>query len=75
MVASRDDDVRQRIHNVFQAAFSRGPSNDELLRWEQAVHDLARLHEVSDGKLLSSEKVWSDVAHAIFNSKEFIYVK
>jgi len=33
------------------------------------------LHEVSDGKLLSSEKVWSDVAHAIFNSKEFIYVK
>ena len=75
LVASRDDDVRQRIHNVFQAAFSRGPSNDELLRWEQAVHDLARLHEVSDGKLLSSEKVWSDVAHAIFNSKEFIYVK
>ena len=75
LAASQDGDVRQRIRELFQASFARGPSSTELKRWEQAVHDLARLHEVSDGKLLSSEKVWSDVAHAVFNSKEFIYVK
>ncbi|HIN95112.1 MAG TPA: DUF1553 domain-containing protein, partial [Planctomycetes bacterium] len=75
LATARGGDVRQRIRDVFQAAFARGPSNTELARWEQAVHDLARLHEVSDGKLLSSEKVWADVAHAIFNTKEFIYVK
>ena len=75
LAAVKGGDLRDRLRQVFQAAFSRDPNSTELSRWEQAVHDLARLHAVSDGTLLSNEKVWADIAHAIFNTKEFIYVK
>ncbi|MCP3692374.1 MAG: DUF1553 domain-containing protein, partial [Planctomycetaceae bacterium] len=75
LAAIESVDVRGRIRRVFQVAYARDPGPMEILRWEKAVHDLARLHGVSDGKLLTSNEVWTDVAHAVFNTKEFIYVR
>jgi hypothetical protein len=75
LAAIEGGDVRGRIRQVFQAAYARDPGAMEILRWEKAVHDLARLHGVSDGKLLASNEVWTDIAHAVFNTKEFIYVR
>ena len=37
--------------------------------------ELASLHEVSREDLLSSLPVWKDLAHTIFNMKEFIYLQ
>jgi hypothetical protein len=52
----------ERITRMYQEAFARSPNPDEL----------ARLAEfVGTGR----EGSWRDVAHAIFNMKEFIYLQ
>jgi len=40
----------------------------------RAVARLAALHGVPPDEVLHSRAVWKDVAHALFNLKEFIYV-
>jgi hypothetical protein len=60
---------------MFQTAFARPPLADESARWRQGVDDLARLHGAAPEETLVSIPVWKDIAHAIFNTKEFIYVR
>ena len=60
---------------MFQRAYARAPDEEELGRWRQAARELAVLHGVEPGDLLSSQQVWQEIAHAIFNTKEFIYIK
>jgi hypothetical protein len=60
---------------MFRKAFGRPPEETELARWKSAVGDFAKLHKVPDDQVLQSKEVWTDVAHAVFNTKEFIYVK
>jgi hypothetical protein len=75
---SPDTSSRQpedRIAEMFQTAFARKPSPVELRRWTIAVHELTTLHNVAENAIMPSRTVWKDVAHAFFNSKEFIYVK
>jgi mono/diheme cytochrome c family protein len=54
----------QRIRQMYQLAFARQPSGAELAR------AFAFVHEVSEGS-----DPWRDLAHAIFNMKEFIYLR
>ena len=35
---------------------------------------LAELHRVPAGDVLQSRAVWKDVAHAMFNLEEFLYI-
>ncbi len=72
------DDARsaeQRIRHMFAAAFARPPKPDETERFVKLVQRSAELRGVGTGTLLSCQPVWQDVAHAIFNLKEFIYVQ
>ena len=64
-----------RLYHMLREAYSRDISLEEVSKWKSAVEDLARLHEISPTKIMESQKLWADVAHAIFNSKEFIYVR
>ena len=72
---------QKRLIVMFRSAFSRDPSPKELVRWSKAVADLARLYQDVPGNaphasmMMDSVAVWKDVAHAIFNTKEFIYVR
>jgi hypothetical protein len=70
----------QRLTIMFRSAFSRNPSPKELVRWSKAVADFARMHQdmsedAPHGGMMDSLVVWKDVAHAIFNTKEFLYVR
>jgi hypothetical protein len=66
--------VAARIDAVFEQAFGRAPTSDEQQRFEQAIATLATLHEVPVAEVLQSRDVWRDVAHTVFNLKEFIYI-
>ena len=71
----------ERLSLMFQQAFSRRPGTEDLVRWTHAVNDLAQLHASDPGLrpdssgIMKSVAVWKDTAHAMFNAKEFIYVR
>jgi hypothetical protein len=60
---------------MFATAFARPPANEETARLLRLVSRSAKLRGVDAGALMNCEPLWQDVAHAIFNLKEFIYVQ
>jgi len=80
-------EAEQRVQQIFTAAFARPPQPDEtarLMKLAQRSAELRGFQPVAPsyspegaepGALLSCQPVWQDVAHAIFNLKEFIYVQ
>ncbi len=64
-----------RIRSMFLRAYGREPGEAETRRWCGLVERLAAARGVASGEALRSGAVWADVAHAIFNSKEFLYVR
>jgi hypothetical protein len=66
---------------MFRRAFGRNPEPAELARWSTLAHDLARVHygdltpSPASGDVMNSLDVWRDLAHTMFNAKEFIYVQ
>src|SRR5205807_1642384 len=64
-----------RLDHMFQVALGRKAEGEELRRAEQTVARLAELHEIDPTDILRSHTVWKDVAHALFNLKEFIYIR
>jgi hypothetical protein len=44
-------------------------------RWAKLVEDLAAGRGVPADRVGASAAVWADVAHALFNAKEFIYLR
>jgi len=74
MLAKRAS-TNERLTLMFQSAFGRNPSKQEITRWTRAVADLAALHHVEATKQANSLAIWKDVAHAFLNTKEFIYIR
>lgn len=75
LVARSDVSVVARVDFMFQVALSRPPSPDERDRFERTVAQLAELHQSPSPSVLQSRAVWQDLAHAMFNLKEFIYIR
>ena len=63
-----------RAKAMFLAAMARSPRDEELARLVRLASRSAELHGVAPGALMNCAPVWHDVAHALFNVKEFIYV-
>jgi hypothetical protein len=74
LVQRADKTAAARIEHMFHVGLSRAPSEEERARFEKAVHEFARLHEVAGERILTSQALWKDVGHAMFNLKEFIYI-
>lgn len=64
----------ERISAMFQTALSRPPTDVERQQFEAMVSELAMLHQVPAADAMKSQPVWKDVAHGMFNLKEFIYI-
>jgi hypothetical protein len=75
LVQSTDDSVESRLAAMFRVALGRPPTNGELERWSASVADLSELHHLDAASKMTSVPLWKDVAHALFNVKEFIYVQ
>lgn len=75
LVANSDTTIGARVEQMFLTALGRAPQKAEAERLEQAIREIATLQNVPEAEIMKSRAVWKDVAHAVFNLKEFIYVR
>jgi hypothetical protein len=75
LLAQQVPSAEARLDIMFRTALGRLPDAAERERFSGLVKELASFHKASPDKLLDSREVWKDAAHAIFNLKEFIYVR
>lgn len=74
LVARSNESIGARVDEMFQTALNRSPADNERQRFERTALELAELHQVPTTNALASQLVWRDLAHAMFNLKEFIYI-
>jgi hypothetical protein len=55
----------ERLRGMFARAFGRKPREAEVRRWIAALEDLGG----------NTPDAWERLAHAFFNTKEFIYYR
>jgi hypothetical protein len=65
---ARPGDERERITHMYLSAFGRAPTEDELAACRGFLRGQAR----PDGK--ANDAAWANLAHVLFNAKEFIYL-
>ena len=64
----------ERVERMFVMAFARPPKPEETARLVRLAKRSADLRGAKVDAMLDCQPVWQDVAHAVFNLKEFIYV-
>lgn len=74
VLAEYDGAAEARIDAMFAEAFGRPPSAAESERILAFARQCAELNGGNPEDLLSCPPAWHDVAHAMFNVKEFIYL-
>ena len=67
--------VEDRITDLFRMTLGRGPTEIEQERFRGLAGELASLRQVPRADLLNSEEIWKDLAHAVLNLKEFMYIQ
>jgi hypothetical protein len=72
LVARPDVSVAARVEHMFRIALARPPRPEEHQRFVDAASRFAELYGTTD--VLGSRAVWQDIAHAMFNLQEFIYI-
>ena len=75
VIAQKAPSAEARVDAMFRTALGRLPDDAERARFVSLASETASLRHVDAGKLLDSREVWKDVAHAMFNLKEFVYVR
>ncbi|HEX6986920.1 MAG TPA: PSD1 and planctomycete cytochrome C domain-containing protein [Planctomycetaceae bacterium] len=68
MVAEPGLSSEERIRRLYEAAFTREPTTEEI------AAALAFL-EVQGGDWQTNENAWADLCHVLFNGKEFVFVR
>jgi len=64
----------ERIEWVYKRAYARAPSPRELTEARAFMHMIAGMHGVKEQDILTTREVWKEYCHAVFNTKEFIYL-
>ena len=67
--------VESRLDLMFKAALGRMPDDAERARLAGFANELASLHQTPPDKILGYRDIWRDMAHTIFNLKEFIFLR
>jgi hypothetical protein len=75
LIERTSDTPAVRLDHMIRAALGRGLSDAETERWTAAVNDLAVLHQIAADDIVTSKVLWKEMAHSIFNLKEFIYIQ
>jgi hypothetical protein len=77
LVADGACNAETRLRSMFLAALNRPPSEAELQRWNAALarFDAESAPPGQSGAPLANEAAWTQIAHAFFNAKEFLYYR
>jgi hypothetical protein len=62
--------AEERVRTMYATAFARPPTRDELAAATSFVAELSKEYGKPD-----HPKAWADLAHVLFNAKEFIFVE
>ena len=72
IVADGRSQPAERMAAMFREALGREPSSEELSLWVAAAAEFAAPN-ATPAELLTDRTAWKGVAHALFNTKEFIH--
>ena len=75
VLKQKDTEPRIRLRAMLERAYSRPISPTELSAWESTLFKLSNLLKIPEEAIMTNHQIWSDVAHTIFNTKEFIYLR
>ena len=75
LIKETSESPEARLRTMYRVSLGRDPTEGELRKMGSLATDLLALHGESDSDLLQSVPVWQDMAHAVFNLKEFIYIR
>jgi hypothetical protein len=70
----RDLSTAGRIQEMFETAFSRVPSADELAAAQAFLDRQATLYRLPADASNNDPRVWTDLCHVLFNVKDFVYL-
>jgi mono/diheme cytochrome c family protein len=75
LIQRNDTTIESRVQHMFLKAVGRQATSEELSRWSEAARDFAIEEKTLEQEALRSQSVWQAMAHAMFNTKEFLYVR
>jgi hypothetical protein len=75
LVTRPDASIESRLQSMFRRALSREATTEELSRWADAARDFAEAEQIPESDRLTSKSLWQSLAHTMFNTKEFLYVR
>ncbi len=75
LIKAQAPTVESRLDSMFRTALGRLPDEGERTRFAGLAKELVSLHKAAPEKILESREVWKDMAHAVFNLKEFTYLR
>src|SRR5262249_10287346 len=70
LIERKGDTVETRAAAMFRATLGRDPRPAERDRLARFVTQTAEAHRVQSKDVMTSEPVWRDAAHAVFNLQE-----
>lgn len=65
---------RERLTLMYQSAYARPPSESEVAACLEFLEGQAKLYASNGGRPEADLAAWADLAHVLFNAKEFIFV-
>ena len=63
-----------RVAAMYQTAFARTPSAQEVATALEFLEEQGRELGLASARWETDCRVWADLAHVLFNSKEFIFI-
>ena len=75
LITRPDTSIESRLQHMFSKAIGREATSEELSLWKNAARDFANAEQIPDADMLTSGSLWQTLAHAMFNIKEFLYVR
>jgi hypothetical protein len=75
LIQRPDNSLESRLQHMFSKAMSRDATSEELSRWADAARDFAASESIDEASQMTSVSLWQTMAHAMFNTKEFLYIR
>ncbi|RMG36155.1 MAG: DUF1553 domain-containing protein [Planctomycetota bacterium] len=67
--------LADRIDRMYLRAFARRPTADERAAAEEFLREQAARFGLSDAQLAADPRPWKELAHVLFNAKEFWFLR